>query len=178
MSDFIPNKISFDVAGYKSEFNQCLNIALDKLSGNMHDVLCRVISQCSEAAGIMIKVTQDNVREISREITNDYVKIEVGIDENDFAGDEQTRVRVMVTLHGNHEVWARVGGVAWTKHVNEKRKNNVQTEYRLPFFEQSDHSDTMMLAFDRDIEKHVRDFFDTLDGLLASIDYSKYIIGG
>ncbi len=178
MSDFIPNKISFDVAGYKSEFNQCLNIALDQLSGNMHDVLCRVISQCSEAANVMIMEAQKNVREISREISNGQATIKVGVDEGSIAGGEQGYVRVMVSLYGNHEVWARVGGVAWTKHVNSKRKNQVQTEYRLPFFEQGDHSETMMLAFDRDIEKHVRDFFDTLDGLLASIDYSKYIIGG
>ena len=176
MSDLTLFPVRFDTAGYMAEVRHCVDIGFDWLSGQMHDVLCRVISQCSEAAHIMIIEAQKNVREISREINNDTATLEVGIDEGAIAGGEQGYVRVMVTLHGNGEVWARPGAVAWTKHVNSKRQNHVQTEYRLPFFEQGDHSDTMMLSFEHDMNKHIKDFMNRLQDLLDSIDYSQYLI--
>ena len=167
--------IKFDNAGYMSEIMKCVDIAFNQLSDRMHDVLCRVISQCSLAANVMIIEAQRQVKEISRSITNDICSLEVGIDEGSI-GDEQTYVRVMVSLYGNHEVWARPGGVAWTKHVNTKRQNNVKTEYRLPFFEQSDNSDAMMKAFEHDMQKHERDFMDNLVAMIQAIDVSKYLI--
>ena len=176
MSDLILYPIAFNEAGYLNEVKQCIDIAFDWLSDKMHDVLCRVISQCSQAANIMITVTQQQVKEISRTITDDYAEIEVGVDPASVAGDEQTYVRVMVTLYGNGEVWARPGAAAWTKHVNTKRQNHVKTEYRLPFFEQADNSAKMMVSFDHDMNKHIKDFIDRLIGMLNAIDCSKYLI--
>ena len=178
MSDWTKYNIGFDSAGYMSEVKRCIDIAFNILSGKMHDVLCTVISQCSEAADVMIIETQKNVREISREITDDHATLEVGVDEGNIAGGERGYVRVMVTLHGNGEVWARPGAQAWTKHVETKRQNNVQTEYRLPFFEQSDHSELMMKSFEYDMKKHINDFLDILMQMIRSIDISNFITGG
>ena len=167
--------LSFDVAGYMAEVKDCVNIALDPLSGHMHDVICTAISQCSEAANIMILEAQKNVKEISREITNTEATIEVGVDEGAIGGGEQGFVRVMVTLHGNHSVWARPGASAWTKHVGVKRQNHVEVEYHLPFFEQGDHSDVMLKAFEHDIQKYVKQFMASLNAMLQAIDYQKYL---
>ena len=176
MSDLVLYPVRFNSAACMAEIKKCIDIAFDILSDRMKYTLMRAIEQCSEAAMVMITEAQKNVKEISREITNDHATIEVGIDEGAIAGGEQAYVRVMVTLHGNGEVWARPGAVAWTKHVNSKRKNHVQTEYRLPFFEQQDHSSLMMLAFEHDINKHIKDFFDRLMGMIDAIDFSQFLI--
>ena len=174
-NDLIMNHVSFNETGYMADIKDILNICLDTLSGHMHDVLCAAIAQCSEAAMVMIIEAQKNVKEISREVDNNHVSIEVGIDEGAIGGGEQGFVRVMVTLYGNHSVWARPGGVAWTKHVNTKRPNQVKTEYHLPYFEQGDHSAVMMKAFEHDIKKYVKDFLDMVYTMISSIDYSQYI---
>jgi len=176
MNDLTLYKIAFNEKGYLDEVKQCIDIAFDWMSGIMHDVLCNVISQCSEAANVMIITTQKQVKEISRTINDEYAELEVGIDPADVVGNEQTYVRVMVTLYGNGEVWARPGAVAWTKHVNTKRQNHVKTEYRLPFFEQKDNSKTIMVSFEHDMKKHIRDFLNRLTEMINAIDCSKYLI--
>lgn len=176
MSDLVLYHARYDTAGLMAEIKDCINIAFDILSGKMHDVLCTVISQCSEAAGVMILEAQKNVREISREITNDHATIEVGIEEGAIGGGVREYIRVMVTLHGNGEVWARAHGTGWTKYVNSQHQNHVETDYRLSFFEQSDHSETMMKSFEHDMKRHTDDFMDRLTGMLNAIDYSKYLI--
>lgn len=176
MSDFTPNKLSFDVNGFMSEFKNCVNIAIDELAGHMHDVLCTVISQCSEAANVMIIETQKNVKEISREIENDHATIEVGVDEGAIKGGEQAFVRVMVTLHGNGIIETKPGQSTWKKHVNSKGQSGAKMIYRIPELEQQDHSGLMMLSFEHDMNKHIKDFFNTLITLLDTIDYSKYVI--
>lgn len=168
--------ISFDVAGFMAEVKSIVNIAFDILSMHMHSVLCDAIAQCSEAAMVMIGEAQKNVRELSREITTTSATIEVGVDEGAIGGGEQGIVRVMVALHGNHSVWARPGASAWTKHVNSKRQNHVQIAYHLPFFEQGDHSDVMVKAFEHDIDKYAKDCYNRIIGMINAIDFSKYLI--
>ena len=178
MSDLTLFPVKFDVAGYMAEVRSCVNIAFDSLSGKMHDVMCRVIEQCTEAAMVMYMEAQKNVKELSRKITNEMAEIEVGIDEGAIGGGEREYIRVMVSLHGNGEVWARPHSQAWTKYVNSQHTNNVEVEYRLPYFEQSDHSDAMMKSFEHDMKKYIKEFESSLWMMLDSIDYSKYLIGG
>ena len=175
MNDFISYPIQFDTNGLINEISKCIDIAFDQLSMVMQKVICDVISQCSEAANVMILEAQKNVQELSRNVKGPECWLEVGIDENNIKGGEQGFVRVMVTLHGNGEVWAVPGAEAWTKHVNTKRRNNVQVKYRLDFFEQQDHSGTMMLAFEHDMNKHIKQFENSLWAMLEAIDYSKYL---
>jgi len=181
MSDLTLFRVRFDKAGYMAEVKSCINIALDQLSGHMHDVMCRAISQCSEAANVMIMEAQKNVKEISREVTDSTAVIEVGIDEGAIAGGEQGYVRVMVALHGNlagGPIFTKPGQSTWKKHVAGKGPSGATVEYALPFFEQSDHSDVMMKAFEHDIAKHIKDFESIVHAMLDAIDYSRYLIGG
>ena len=177
-SDLTIYKIYIDEAAYMAEVRECINIGFDILSAHMYEVMCTVIQQCSQASTVMKNEACKNVKEISRSINNSSATIEVGIDEGAIGGGEQGYVRVMVTLHGNGEVWARPGASAWTKDVNTKRKNNVLTEYRLPYFEQSDHSDTMMVSFEHDIEKYAKDCLERITDMIKAIDISKYLVIG
>lgn len=181
MSDLTLFPIKFDKAGYMAEVKSCINIALDQLSGHMHDVICRVIAQCSEAANVMIIEAQRNVKEISRKVTDDTAEIEVGIDEGAIAGGEQGYVRVMVVLHGNlagGPIFTKPGQSTWKKHVTGRGPSSATVEYALPFFEQPDRSEVMMKSFEHDIAKHVKDFESIVYGMLDAIDYSRYLIGG
>lgn len=174
-NDFIPNHLSFDTAGFENEFRKCLNIAMDGLSADMHDVWCTVISQCSEAANVMIIEAQKNVREINREITSDHAMVEVGIDEGAIAGGEREFIMVMVTLHGNGQVWTKPGAQTWKKYVAYKGPNKITVAYHISQFDQKDHSDVMVKSFEHDMKRYIRAFERTLYGLLDSIDYDKYV---
>ena len=175
MNDLTLYPIKFDSAGAMGEIKNCISIAFDWLSNIMHDLLCRVISQCSEAAHVMILDAQKQVKELNREINDNEATIEVGIDEDSIRGDERTYVRVMVTLHGNNHIFTTPGGPTWKKHAEYKGPNNVQTIYRIPQFDQADNSGLMMKAFEHDMKKYEKDFMNTLDSLLDSIDFSKYL---
>ena len=176
-NDFISYSIGFDTVAFQREFASCVNIALDWLSGKMHDELCSAIAQCTEAANVMIIDTQKQVKEISRNVTASVAEIEVGVDEGQVPAG-QTYVRVMVTLHGNGTISTKPGVATWKKHVTGQSMSTATTEYRIPQFDQADHSGQMMENFDKNMEKHIKVFLNMLADLVNSIDFSQFITGG
>lgn len=176
-NDFISYSLGFNTSAFQREFNSCVNIALDWLSGKMHDELCDAISQCSEAANVMIIDTQKQVKELSRSVTSDVAEIEVGIDEGQVSAG-QTYVRVMVTLHGNGQISSKPGVATWKKHVTGQSMSTATTEYRIPQFDQADHSGKMMENFDKSMTKHIKVFMSMLADMVNAIDFSQFITGG
>ena len=188
MSDFIPYKLSFDGDAYMKDFESCLKIAVDQLSIRVQDLMMREIMTNGNGSGVMKQTACKQVKELSRKIENGVMELVVGIDESSLGGfNSQVFVRTAVVLHGNvtsGPLRAIPGKQAWTKNVTALRVSpNVKTAYILP--------DGMMQydmvngfgakrhmldnVFDKQVNHVLKDFYETLDGLLNSIDYSKYV---
>lgn len=196
MSDFTPYKLSFDTNAYMKEFEDCLRIAVDQLSVKVQDLMMREIQTNGNGTYEMIETACKQVKELSRKIDKGVLELVVGIDESALGGFEsQVFVRTAVVLHGNvtsGPLRAIPGKPAWTKGVTTLRvSKNVKTEYILPdgmmqyervngFGSQGlkagQNRQMLDNIFDKQVNHVIDDFYSTLDGLLNSIDYSKYMI--
>ena len=168
-------KIAFDETGYLNAVKEIISMCLDTLSVRMQEVMKQAIEGCSESSGVMKGATTAHVRELSRSLSDTSVEIEVGVDPGE-ANGEQDYIRVMVTLFGNGEVWARANGAGWTKHVGGLHQNHALIDYRIAQFEQGDHSDAMLEQFYQIIQKDAEDFLEVVAALIAGIDISQYLI--
>ena len=191
MSDFVPNKLGFDVNGYKNEFNECLDIALNQLSFKVQDLMKREIMTNGNGSGVMRQTAAQQVHELSRKIDGNEVELIIGIDEDSLGGfSSQAFVRTAVVLHGNitsGPLMAVPNKMAWDKNVTNYRvSDRVKTAYMLPkgmtqhervggFGANSQMLDNI---FEKQINHVISDFYERLDDLMMSIDYSKYITGG
>ena len=196
MSDFTPYKLSFDTNAYMKEFESCLNIAVDQLSIKVQDLMMREIETNGNGSKEMRETAAKQVKELSRKIDKGVLELVVGIDESSLGGFEsQVFVRTAVVLHGNvtsGPLRAIPGKPAWTKDVTALRvSKNVKTEYILPDgmmqyervkgfgskgLKTGQNRQMLDNIFDKQVNHVIKDFYDTLEGLLNSVDYSKYVI--
>lgn len=184
-SDLKLNKLSFDQAAFMRDFQACINSKLDQLSISVQDLMMREIMANGNGSKVMRKTACEQVKEISRKISDTYVELVVGIDE-DSLGDfsSQVFVRTAVVLHGNvasGPLRAIPNKLAWDKDVNNLRvSKNVKTEYILPdgmmqyekvngFGAERKMLDNIM---NTQINHVVDDFLKDLEN---AVDYSRYI---
>lgn len=191
MSDLQLNKLGFNVSAFRSEFEQCLNIALDKLSRAVQVLMKLEIMKNGNGSTVMKATAADQVKELSRNIDGDQVELVIGIDEDSLGGfSSQVFVRTAVVLHGNitaGPLMAVPNKMAWDKNVTNYRvSDRVKRAYYLPrgltWHEKVNGfgSNSQMLdnILEHQINHVVDDFYRSLDDLMFSIDYSKYITGG
>ena len=174
-SDLQMYHVSFDGEALMNDIIMIIDSQFDILSKHMIEVIGDAIIDCSAASGIMKNEARKNVKEISRTITASDASIEVGVDEGAIGGGEREYIRVMVTLHGNGEVWARANGTGWTKHVNSRHQNHVSFDYRLAQFEQSDNSAAMLETYEQNIQVYSKECYDSIISLINGLDYEKYL---
>jgi len=191
MSDFTPNKLGFDERGYMVEFEECINLALNHLSVKVQDLMAREIMSNGNGTVEMRSTACRQIKELSRKIEKGTVELVVGIDEGSLGGfSSQTFVRTVVVLHGNvanGPLMAIPNKMAWDKGVTHYRvSDRVKNAYYLPDgmmqYEKVNGfgAERHMLdnIFEHQINHVIDDFYDMLDHLLNSIDYSKYITVG
>ncbi len=96
----------------------------------------------------MKKTAKAQIKEVVREVVEDYIKIDVGVDESTLSSmGEQTLIRTVVVLHGNTHrndmIKTRPGQDTWKKHVNYHDINKVsKSVYDLPQFVQDEDMGT------------------------------------
>lgn len=197
MSDFTPNKLGFDTAGYMREFYSCLDISLDRLSRNVIYIMRSEIMANGNGSGVMRQTAAQQVKEISRTIKGTEVELVVGIDEDTLGGfTDQVFVRTMVVLHGNvahSPLMTKPGQMTWTKNVNSMhlsppvnkdgspRKPKMMPDGFMQFEKVSGFGKMRNMLdniFEKEINRVLEDFYSSLDDMMNSIDYSKYITGG
>lgn len=197
MSDFTPNKLGFDVAGYMKEFHDCLRIALDRLSREVQWLMMREIQTNGNGSKEMRDIAVRNIKEISRTVTDESVELVVGIDESGL-GDFSDRnfVATMVVLHGNvtsGPLMTKPGQMTWTKHVRQyrlspptnedgtPRKPKMMPDSFMQFEKVSGFGASRNMLkniFENQIDHVLSQFNQSLDDLMNSIDYSQFITGG
>ena len=167
--------VYFDGKAFIADVMSIIDTLFDTLFDCMYDKICNAIAYNSEASGVMKDTTIAQVKEISRVITPQSAEIEVGIDEGDIGGGLQTIIRVLVTLHGNGEIWTNPGGLTWKKDVTGPSISTALSVYNIPQFDQDDHSAEMMEDFEKNIKTDIDDFNRALKAAIDAIDYEKYL---
>lgn len=197
MSDFTPNKLGFDVGGFMREFHACLTIALDRLSREVQWLMMREIQTNGNGSKEMRDIAARNVKEISRTVTDQEVELVVGIDEGSLGSfADRNFVATMVVLHGNvanAPLMTKPGKMTWTKHVRSYRLSPPTNEDGTPrnpkmmplSFMQYEKVNGFGAArhmldniLDHQLEHVLKQFDQTLEDLMDSIDYSQFITGG
>lgn len=197
MADFTPNHLSFNTNGYMQEFEKFLNIALDRLSFSVQELMKSEIMANGNGSKVMRETACAQVQELDRKITGTEVELTVGIDESKLGGfTSQVFVRTAVVLHGNvtyGPLMTKPGQMTWKKDVSymsmspavnkdgTPRKPKMMPDSFMQYekvngFGASRHMlDNIM---NQRINRVINDFYDLLDQLINNIDYSQFIIVG
>lgn len=179
MNDFTPNRLSFDVYDAMSDITEIIEICLDELSVSFQEIIRRQIIKNGNGSGQMKDEALRHVKEISRKVTNRIVELEVGVDED--IGDERSRIRTVVVLHGNLNsgpLFTKPGRQTWRKHVSYKDTSTAKSVYHLDNLMQLDISGKLLQNSMDDVEKHCNKFLSDVTQAFSTIDLSDYIIVG
>lgn len=179
MSDFVPNKLGFDIYGVMSEINEVIEICLDELSVSFQEVIRKQIINNGNGSSIMKDEALRHVKEISRKLDNGIAELEVGVDED--IADERARIRTVVVLHGNLNsgpLFTKPGKPTWRKHVAYQDTSNAKKVYHLDNLMQLDISGKLLDNVMKDVEKYARQFLRDVSQAIMQVNFSDYIIGG
>lgn len=197
MSDFIPNKLGFNTNAYIREFDRYLDIALNRLSFSVQDIMRREIMTNGNGSREMRETACAQVHELERKINNNEVTLVIGIDESKLGGfSDQVFVRTMVVLHGNvthSPLMTKPGQMTWKKDVSymslspptnkdgSPRKPKMMPDGFMQFEKASGFGASRQMLdniFGDQLNHVIDDFYNLLDQLISNIDYSQFITGG
>ena len=197
MSDFTPNKLGFNTNAYMHEFEKYLNIALDRLSFSVQEIMKREIMANGNGSRVMRATACAQVQELERKFDGSEATLVVGIDESKLGGfSDQVFVRTMVVLHGNvahSPLMTKPGQMTWKKHANymslspavnkdgSPRKPKIMPDEFMQYekvngFGASRHMLDNIMG--KQLEHVIKDFYSLFDQLLNNIDYSQFITEG
>ena len=138
------------------------------------------------------------VKETKREVTDDHILLEVGIDTEQIKNlKEDLFVRISVVLHGNMNgmsmsssnwrysygamMYTKPGQETYGKHVTDKRVHvpEGQQPRAMPGFAQGDKmadiTEGVSKNVDTQITKYVNQFIREVNGALNSLNWSAFI---
>ena len=187
-SDFVPNKLSFDTAAFMSLFKNICNVYLDDLSKELQNLVMGEIWINGNGSYKIMRLTAcAAVKETKREITNDHILLEVGIDMDDLKSrSEAIYVRVYVVLHGNQSegrLHEKPGVATWNKHVLSKGvpdPDNRDSDNYLPdkFNKEDVFVDIVGKTSENvqnDANRYVKIFLDGITNSMKNINLSAFV---
>ena len=188
--DFIPNKLSFDYSGCMDMIKRIIDVQLDTLSLALQLIVGKQIADNGNGSGVMKLDAIANVRETKREVTNDHIKLEVGIDLEELKGkNEDLFVRVSVVLHGNMKgdswtwrdarvMYTKPGVATYGKNVTNKRVHVPEGHKprELPGFAQPNVIDGIIYNTEKMINRYVDDFMRIVTHDVENMNWSAFLI--
>lgn len=186
-NDLKLNKLSFDTNAFMAIFKNICNLYLDDLSQKLKNLVMGEIWLSGNGSSAMKLTAVAAVKETKREITNDHILLEVGIDLEDLKGKaEALFVRVYVVLHGNQSggpLHEKPGIATWNKHILIKRLPDPDTrnaDNDLPDeFNQTEKAEDIVRLVaenvEKDANKYIKIFIDGIKGALASINLAAFV---
>ena len=182
MSDFIPNKLGFDVNGCMTAILRLADSLMSETADIMIILFKKEIDRNGNGSSFMKSDAKKVVREILHDVAADHITIEAGFDEamaRAMAIDFY--VRTMVVIHGNQAggpIHTKPGHSTWKKNVVGYGPSGAKTEYKLPQFDQSDASDGILENVMKDMEKYFTVLLIRLNEMLDGEFYGQFITGG
>lgn len=182
-NDFIPNHLSFDAAACTALIKKIYDLYLNDLSAQLVAIVQKQIFDNGNGSTLMRLSAAAEVRETKREITDDEICLEVGIDTALLKRSENVYVRVMVVLHGNQAdgpLMTKPGQATWSKHVLVKRLSSSITAHPLPGeFNQYDKETDIVSKVESNISKQTTKYLNAyvrnVKAALDSIDWSAFV---
>ena len=197
MSDFTPNKLVFDTNGCVDMIKNIYNSDLDDLSNKLAQIVIKQIWDNGNGSIVMRLDACANVRETKREITDDRILLEVGIDmEKIRSTKEDLYVRICVVLHGNmmgdswtwrdaRTMYTKPGEETYGKNVTNKRVHVPPDQKPRPLpagFAQPNAMTSIVEGVsqnaEKEVQKHVDNFVNNINKALNSLNWSAFITGG
>lgn len=181
---FERNPIGFDSAGCMRAIMKMAEAYMNQTADIMMEIMKKHIDRLGNGSKIMKADAKAAVREILREVTSEYINLEIGVDESYArAMSEQFYVRTMVVLHGNQAegpIHTKPGRSTWKKHVDYRSINNYsKTVHPLPQFDwRLDFSELIVQDTIKDLEKYFRDMLNAIAGALDAEFFAGFITGG
>lgn len=133
--DLVLKQLSFDSDACMDMIHRIIDVHLDELSYYVQAIVIReVFNNGNGSKGMRIDACAQ-VKETKREITDDHIKLEVGIDLEKLKSQEDLFVRVSVVLHGNlasGPLVTKPGQDTWKKYVTHKSPSTAETVWELP----------------------------------------------
>lgn len=184
MSDFQRIPIGFDTKGCMEAMKRVIEAYMSRLD----DIFVELFKQQIDANGHGSKYMKTDakrvIREIRREVTDDFIESQVGFDEA-YARSIATDfyVRVMVVLKGNQgqgKLYSKPGQKTWKKHVTNYSLSRAKTRYELPegFNQEGDISGKIAENAVEEIEKYFKNTLIYLDQTFDENFFAMFVTGG
>ena len=133
--DLVLKQLSFDGDACMELIRRIIDVHLDELSYYVKAIVIReVYNNGNGSKGMRIDACAQ-VKETKREIMDDHIRLEVGIDLEKLRSQEDLFVRVSVVLHGNlasGPLLTKPGQDTWKKYVTHKGLSTAKTVWMLP----------------------------------------------
>lgn len=189
MSDFTRTPIGYDANGFNRAFEAIIQAKTNQLSDKIIELFKQQIDINGNGSSIMKDDAKRAVREISNQIENGLLTLEVGIDE-DYARSVSTQfyIRTMVVIEGNlklggGKLYTKPGQDTWKKHVNYHSVNKrSHTVYRLKGFEQKSKSGKILKGVLDNVfkgaDKYISSWLRDLNDVLSANFFAMFVTGG
>ena len=168
-------------------FKGICNLLLDDLSQQLKNLVIGEIWLNGNGSRYMRLTACAAVKETSREVTDQHIKLEVGINFDELKSkSEEIFVRVSVVLHGNlgggssGVLYTKPGQLTYKKHVTNKSMSTAKSVYQLPDeFAQGDVSIEITGLVSENVEKqankYVSMFINGLKETLWKINIPAFV---
>lgn len=178
---FERNPVRFDSAGCMRAIMQRAEVYMSATAGQMIEIMRVHIDKLGNGSGAMKADAKAAVREILREVTSEYISMDIGVDESYArAMSEQFYVRTMVVLHGNQAegpIHTKPGKSTWKKHVNYRSVNNYsKTVHPIPEFDwRLDYSQSIVDNTMKNIEKYFKKMLDYIADSCDAAFFAQFL---
>ena len=179
---FERNKLSFDSGACIESMKQTMSAYMNMLSDQFIEIMRKQIDINSLASKRMKSDAKSAVREVSREITNEFIEAKVGFDESYARGlAVDFYVRTMVVMFGNQAggpITTKPGQSTWKKHVTNYSESTAKTEYAIPQFDQPGFANKILENTIKQIEKYMKDMLRSMSQVFNGSFYGAFLRGG
>ena len=190
--DLVLNHLSFNTGAFMDMVKKITNMYLDDLSYILMAIVITEILKNGNGSMVMRIDASSKVKETKREVTDDHITLEVGIDLDELQSNEEMFVRVSVVLYGNMKgnswtwrdaevMYTKPGQETWGKNVTNK-KVHVPEHYKpraMPGFAQPNKyrniAENISVNTKKEAEKYVGLFVNNVNHALNSINLSAFL---
>lgn len=177
------NKLGFNSRACMEAIKQIADAEISKASEIMLEIFAHYVTELGNGSGIMKMAALACIRETLHEVTDTYLKVKGGVDEDMAkAASEEVYVRVMVVLHGNMHsgpMQTKPGVATFPKHVGARRMSPAKEVVPLPFFEQpADVAEQIKESAMRDMEKHIRAMLRNIAAATSGDFFAGFVTAG
>ena len=179
--EFTKEPITFDGVACSRAIMKIAENYMSETSDKMVAIMRVWVDKLGNGSHIMRADAVAAVREILREVTSEYINIEVGVDEAMAKSmSEEFFIRTMVVLHGNQAggpIKTKPGQTTWKKNVTYSSVNTYsQSVYNIPQFDwRFDVAAGVVEMTMKEIEKYFKDMLSSIEKICTAEFFASFL---